>query len=384
MRILAVTHAYPRWAGDPAGAFLERLYQALAERGHEVAVLAPADEGRSGTATRNGVVTTWVRYAAPARETLAYRGTMVRAVRSPAGLRVFLGLLRALEAAILERQTAADVVHANWWVPAGLAARRAHRRGAPAYVVTLHGTDAALFRRSRIARWTGRPVLRDAAAVTVVSSYVASLAGRAGLNRAPAVIPMPADRPAGAHVSAGGAGIAAVGRLSRQKRVHLLLDAVAELHCRGQRVPVTIVGDGPERPALEARARHLRIAQAVRFVGMVPPEGVPDAIGDADVFVFPARGEGFGLAAAEALMLGVPVVACGDGGGVLDIVRPEAGAGLIVPPDPAKLAEATLTLLRDPGARARAAAAGAVWRDRLRPAAAAAAFEKTLRGVVAK
>src|SRR5205085_5103185 len=95
-----------------------------------------------------------VRYASSGRETLAYRGTMLGALRSPGGWSALLGLWRALRQAAREELAAgADLIHAHWWVPAGLALPP----GTPA-VLTVHGTDAALLHTSRIARWCGRHV----------------------------------------------------------------------------------------------------------------------------------------------------------------------------------------------------------------------------------
>ena len=86
----------------------------------------------------------------------------------------------------------------------------------------------------------------------------------------------------------------------------------------------------------------------------------------ADLMYFPAEGEGFGLAAAEALMSGVPVIACWDGGGVLDVV-PERGAGRRTLPAPDALADATLDILSDDGRLKEAREAGGFWRRRLAP-----------------
>jgi len=228
-----------------------------------------------------------------------------------------------------------------------------------------------------------RRVLRGAAAVTAVSSYLAERAARAaGLDEGSILVqPMPADTRAFARTSRGGGGIVTVGRLSPQKRIPLLLEAVALLRASDRALPLTVVGDGPERPALERRAAELGIADQTRFLGAVPPARVPDAIGDADVFAFPAVGEGLGLAAAEALMLGVPVVATHDGGGVTDIVPPNGG-GRLVRPDARDLAEAIAELARDPDRRRLAAEAGAALRLRFEPAAVAERFEAVYRQAV--
>jgi len=221
--------------------------------------------------------------------------------------------------------------------------------------------------------------------VTAVSSYLAERAARA-VRLAPGRIlvqPMPLDTRAFTRTSRGGGGIVTVGRLTTQKRIHLLLEALVELRTRGRTPPLTIVGDGPARPALERRVAELGIASQLRFLGEVPPERVPDAVGDADVFVFPAVGEGLGLVAAEALLLGVPVVATRDGGGVTDIV-PETGAGRLVSPDARAIAGAIEQLASAPESRRLAAAAGVALRRRFEPAVVAERFEALYAEVAAQ
>ena len=383
MNVACLTHAYPRWDGDVAGGFIERLVLALRARGHSVHVVAPADEGVGGTELRHQVPVTGVRYAPARWETLAYRGTLAAGVRSPAGLLWAASLVwrQARVLARLWRDQRLDVVHAHWWIPAGLSAWLAGRP----YVVTLHGSDVALLERSRPARLVARRVLHRAARVTAVSSYLAERAARA-VRLAPGRIlvqPMPLDTQAFTRTSRGGGGIVTVGRLTSQKRIHLLLEALVELRARGRTLTLTVIGDGPARPALERRVAELGIAGQVRFLGEVPPERVANAVGDADVFVFPAVGEGLGLVAAEALLLGVPVVAARDGGGVTDIV-PETGAGRLVSPDAREIARAIEQLASDPESRRLAAAAGVALRRRFEPAVVAERFEALYAEVAAQ
>lgn len=381
MRIVCVTHAYPRHDGDVAGAFIERLVLALTRRGHSVAVVAPSDQGRGGREVRHGVTVERVRYAPARWETLAYRGTMAEAARSPSGLLSFLSLVTRLSRATgaLARTTSADLVYAQWWVPGGLAAWLLRGLGGPPYAVTMHGTDVALLQRSRAIRLLARRVLRRAAAITTVSSYLADQAAAlAGADRRKvAVCPMPVETESFARTSRGGGGVVTLGRLTAQKRIAILIDAVHRLAADGRPVPLTIVGDGPERPALERRVTELGLKNTVRFAGQVEPRAVAAALDDADVFAFPAVAEGFGLAVAEALMVGIPVIAARDGGGVTDIV-PAGGGGRLVEPDPAAFAAAITDLTADAAARARAAAAGALLKERLSPEAVARVLEGVL------
>ncbi len=374
MRVAFLTHNYPRAPDDIAGRFLELLATALVRRGTAVTVIAPSDGGMGGSEERDGVWIRRVRYAAASRETIAYRGTMASALRTPSGASAVLGLWRALRRAAREELAAGtDLIHAHWWVPAGWAAPP----GAPT-VLTCHGTDVALLRRYAAARAVARPVFARARVVTTVSSqlgaWIEAAVGRPiGADR---IQPMPADTeiyPSGS--VAGGGGAVVLARLTAQKRIGLALDAIADLHRRGRVLRLTLLGDGPERSALERRAAALGLDGLVTFGGAVAPAEVPARLAGADVMIFPAVAEGFGLVAAEAYMCGVPVVACEDGGGVLDIV-PASGAGRRARPSGTALADAISDLLEDPAARDAAVARGGEWRDRLSPDVVAGACQR--------
>jgi glycosyltransferase involved in cell wall biosynthesis len=364
VRVVFLTHNYPRWPGDLSGSFLATLATALVARGLEVRVVAPSDAGQGGEEEIDGVHVRRVRYASARGESIAYRGTMASALRAPGGWRSLAGLWRALRRAAREEIAAgADLVHAHWWVPAGLAA--------PAevpLVLTIHGTDAALLRRSRLARRLARQVLNRARVVTAVSrelaGWVQTATGRP--ITADHVHPMPVDTSDWPWTTGGGGAIV-VARLTGQKRISLALETTAFLASCGHGLPLTVLGDGPERAALERQTARLGIESFVRFAGAVPPAEVITHLATADVMFFPAQGEGFGLAAAEALMAGVPVVACWDGGGLLDVV-PESGAGRLTLPSPEALSDATLDLLQDPDRLAAARLVGESWRARLSPA----------------
>jgi glycosyltransferase involved in cell wall biosynthesis len=357
---------------------------ALIRRGHTVAVVAPADGGRGGREVRHGIIVERVRYAPAGRENLAYTGTMMTATRSISGLLAFgtLVIHLARTAARVARAMSADLIYAHWWIPAGLSAwlvRRVRGRNAPRYAVTLHGTDVALLESSRPGRALARMVLRRAASVTAVSSYLADRAAAlAGIERrAIAVCPMPVEtaafRPPAGETKTGN-GVVTVGRLTAQKRISLLIEAVGILAAEGRPVPLTIAGDGPERASLERLARELGLRDLVRFTGQVEPRRIPEVLRDAAVFAFPAAGEGFGLAVVEALMLGLPVLAARDGGGVAEIV-PVGKGGRLAEPDPRSFAEAITALLDDREAAQEAARAGAKLKQRLSPEAVARVIE---------
>jgi glycosyltransferase involved in cell wall biosynthesis len=379
VRLVSVAHAYPRWDGDVAGAFIERLCVALNDRSHSVVVVVPADEGKGGRIVRNNLDVRSVRYAPASRETLAYRGHMADAGKSLLGLLPVASMIASQAGAVFEevRNSRADLVHAHWWVPGGVSAWLACIAAHRPFVVTMHGTDVAILKRSEPARRLARLVLRKASVVTAVSSYLAREAALvSGLDFDQIIVqPMPLEVDRYSRQSRGGEGVVTVGRLVQQKNVSVLLEAIAVLNKQDKTIRLKVVGDGPERRSLEYRATQLGIANVTQFVGAVPPETIPDAIGDADVFAFPAINEGLGLAAAEAFMLGVPVVAARQGGGVTDIVPPEGAGRLVDATDPNKMAQAIEELLGDAESKQLASERGRNLKQHLSPDAVAAIFE---------
>ncbi|MBI4542804.1 MAG: glycosyltransferase family 4 protein [Gemmatimonadetes bacterium] len=377
MRVVMLAHSFPRGEGDFAGSFIWRLAEALVDRGHRVLAIAPADRGDVGAALLGRVEVRRVRYAASRLETLAYRGTMhALAARSPLAALAFVGLVRAFARAVGDecRRGDVNVVHAHWWVPGGLAATLAARHGRP-LVVTLHGTDVTLARKVPGGSWLMRTVLRRAAAVTAVSTFLADrVAGPGGPPRsAIELTPMPLVRALPRAPLGARQGAVYVGRLTSQKGVAHLLDALAILKRRGSAPELTILGDGPDRAALKAQA--LALGVRATFFGFVPPEQVADYLDGKRVLVLPSVAEGLGLVVAEALTQGIPVVATRSGGIPDLLTAPDAG--LLVPPgDPASLADAIGAVLADERFLAGAQRAGRGLATRLSPERVAETFEQ--------
>lgn len=369
-RVLVVflTHNYPRRQGDLPGAFLHSLARALRDRGHEVRVVAPSDAGQGGTDTLDGIPVRRVRYGTAQQESLAYTGTMQDAIRSVPGLLALRRLIRALREAARNEASRrlGGIVHAHWWFPAGFAAPAE----LPA-VVTLHGTDGRLLRERWMARRVGRGVLGRARVVTAVSPELATVAeevsGRADILSHVQAMPVDAAR---WPWSRGGGGLIVVARLTEQKRVHLAIQAAGALAAHGLDLPLTIVGEGPERGALERAAAG---QPKIRFLGALPHAEVLKLLEDADAMLFPARQEGFGLAAIEALMMGVPVLVCQDGGGLVSALS-RYGGGVIREVTDWERGEGTREVLGQ-ALRDQAREAGERWREELSPVRVAARFE---------
>jgi glycosyltransferase involved in cell wall biosynthesis len=145
-----------------------------------------------------------------------------------------------------------------------------------------------------------------------------------------------------------------IANLKRDKGHHFLLEAVARL--RDQRLPATLalVGDGPQRRALEEQA--VRLDVDVRFLGT--RADIEPLLARADVVALPSLHEGMSNAVMEAMAAGRPVVAT-DVGGTGELLRDR---GVLVPPsDGAALAEGLARVLRDPALAARLGARARAW-----------------------
>jgi glycosyltransferase involved in cell wall biosynthesis len=144
------------------------------------------------------------------------------------------------------------------------------------------------------------------------------------------------------------------GRLLREKRIDLLLRAVALLKDRHPGVLLTVFGDGPYRETLVRLAGELGIADRVDFRGHVETyDEVWSNLGRARVAVQPSEREGFGLFPLEAMAAGLPVVYCESSeSAVPELVR-DGIEGVCTAPDPAALARVLDRLLTDAAERSR-------------------------------
>ena len=139
-----------------------------------------------------------------------------------------------------------------------------------------------------------------------------------------------------------------VGRLIDEKRVDLLLEAIHALAPAHPDLRCTVIGDGPERAALEGRAIRLGLQERVTFAGRVDGSRLYALMKAARILVMPSLREGFGISVAEAQACGtVPVVVRSPMSAAPALVH-DGVDGLVCDPTPASLAAAIASLLSDP------------------------------------
>jgi glycosyltransferase involved in cell wall biosynthesis len=146
-----------------------------------------------------------------------------------------------------------------------------------------------------------------------------------------------------------------IGRMTEVKRTDDVLLAFRQLRANGIDACLCLVGDGPDRPAIERRAHELGIMRDTLFLGF--QKDVAPFYAAFDALLLPSVSEGTPVSAIEALAAGRPVVATRVGG-VPDVVR-DGEEGLLAEPGAIEeLSEGLASLARDPELRERMGAAG--------------------------
>ena len=361
MKALFLTHSFPRREGDAAGSFVLRLAVALRAEDVRVQVVAPAGPGLPASEEIEGIRVDRFRYAPRRFEQLAYTGNMASDVASSWGAKLALvGFLGSdfVHAVRARRSFEPDVIHAHWWFPGGVVGTWLGGLTHVPVVTTLHGTDVRLARSVGVAKPLFTHVLKHSAAVTTVSRWLEEETESIAPGNEPIVAPMPVATDLFSPGDERDARrLLFVGRLSVQKGIEALLRAVAAMKLATE---LDVVGDGPDRAALEKLAGELGIAARIRWHGQLSQPELPAMYRKAAAVVVPSVDEGLGLVAVEALLCEAPVVAF-DSGGLRDVIQHEKTGLLVAPGDPVALARALDDLLAREGRGADLGKAGRIY-----------------------
>ena len=349
LRVVVLAHVFPRTIDDSMGAFLLHLADALAECNVNTDVIAPHAAGLATEETIGSARVHRFRYAPESQERLAYQGTMHEMVGRGFANKILFALFNLaflFKSLSVARFARPHVIHAHWWLPDGFIGAIVSMLTHTPLVITTHGTDVEMLRRKKWAIPLARFTFSRASAITCGSTYLRDQLVSLGVvdEKRVSVVPMPVSPVFSKQysVSSRQSLILTVARLTAQKSIDTLIDAIALV----PNARLKIIGDGPERAALEKQTHDLNLQDRVEFVGVLPQVELPRYYAECSVFVLPSIREGMGLVFAEALLCGAPVIAV-NSGGVTDIVRDDE-TGLLVPERNARaLANAIVKIVDD-------------------------------------
>lgn len=268
----------------------------------------------------------------------------------------------------LMRQRQFDVVHVHGSEAGILARVAALLARIPVVVVELHGyanRDPDSMLERTVYRWIEVALNPITDAYVAVSAHVARQWMARGIcaeqriqviHHALALEEFP-DRPLTVRPgrATGKPVVGTVCLLEARKGLHSLIEAMPAVIAQVPNVRFAIVGEGPLKPWMEARATELGIREHIDFLGW--RNDVPELMWQFDLFALPSRRESFGLVFLEAMASRCPIVASRVDG-IPEVVSDGHTGTLVAPDDPAALASAIVALLRNPEQADRYAAAG--------------------------
>jgi len=359
IKVLFVATAYPRFKGDVITPWMVQLIQRLHMSGIDVSVFTSSYMGL-GNQVQDGVPVYRFRYFFRKYERLTHDQTAVdRFSQGPWG--VFLSFLYVLFGTIslarLVRARRFDIIHVNWPFPHilfGLAGKAVSRTRVFA---TFYGLEIRWLKKKfpYIIKPFGWLVGKSDV-VTAISSHTAQeLTGI--VKKCVEIIPFSVAIGERAAAIEDRDEILFVGRLVERKGVPILIDA---FNIAQKSIPhnLVIVGDGPERPAIEDRIRKLNLGSRVKVTGWVSVPEKDEYYRRCSFFVLPAvydkhgDTEGLGVVMLEAMAFSKPVVASRLGG-ITDVVE-DGENGMLVPTgDVPALARALVAMASDERARHR-------------------------------
>jgi glycosyltransferase involved in cell wall biosynthesis len=361
LKVLFLTHSFPRFPGDAPGSFVLRLAVALRDENIKVHVVAPAAEGVPTEDEIDGITVERFRYAPRKYEKLAYTGNMANDVATSWSARLALvGFFGSdfVRAVVARRSFDPDLIHAHWWFPSGVVGTWLSSLSHKPLVTTLHGTDVRLAKKISMSRPMFRKVLNQSAKVTTVSSWLSSEVANLVSVAPPMVAPMPVatERFVPGSFREKNRFLFA-GRLNRQKGLDHLIRALAKM---SQHALLDVVGAGPLESEFRALAVELGVSDRIAWIGQLKQPDLVKLYQCATALVVPSTDEGLGLVAAEGLLCETPVIAFRSGG-LVDVIQDERTGILVTPSDPAELAKAMDRVMERPDEAADFGKAGRIF-----------------------
>ncbi len=349
--LLIVTTSFPRQRGDSLSPFLGEFCRNLSEKGWHVTALAPHAPDLADREDWDGITVRRFRYLPERLEDLGYSGgIMPNLKKNPFNLFKIPFYIQGMyrEALRLAVEEEFALVNFHWLFPSSFWLRQFVRSSRVPVVLTGHGTDIILASSKEPFRFFSARAFASATAITVNSEYMkARLFAESGTKIH--VIPMGVDtekfqregnRPSQSKT------IVYVGRLIRQKGIHLLIEAFGEIVKSIPDARLEVIGYGPGKAEILSMIARRNLEKNVILVDAIRHDQLPEIYRRSRILVLPSLiPEGLGMTPAEAGLCGVPAVTFGLGG-TAEIIQ-DGRTGIVAEQSAAGLQSALMRLMQD-------------------------------------
>ncbi len=374
MRLLVLTHNYPRFSGDFSGTFIQALSESLSAGGNEVIVLTPYDEAFERHPAPSLIT---YRYIWPAR---FHRLGYMRTLEADLSLRGWAVLLSPFLFSFgmialwrVVRRARPDIIHAHWVLPNGFIAAVVSRLTHIPLVVSLPGSDVLMAGKNFVFRWMANFAWRTARLITTNSADLRAEAIRLGApaNKFDLIIYgvnsddfVPCaegtrELRRALHLADDDVVALAVGRMVHKKGFDVLIRAMALLRESHPKVKAVLIGEGDLKHAWQLLAQELGVGDCVLFVGRVAHDQIARYYNMADMLAMPSVTrpvDGLNVCVVDAMSCAKPIVASDAAGNPL-VVTDGLNGLLVNENNPGQLAHAIAQLADSPELRARMGAA---------------------------
>ena len=330
MNILVVAHYHYQGICVPTALFVHEQMRAFVRMGHRVRIIVPIPYGKKNDAGRRFGPAVWQETVDGIEHVYLRHISFSNYGKRSLNTQCALAAMRSNMERLLDNFKP-DIIHAHkLGTNTELGSLLQQHTGCP-LVFTSHGETGC-----------EEPWIHDlnaikahadkANTVICVSSAICRTLDKAGVSTPHRVIlnGFAVDQ-IPSHSEKISLSLIQVGHLTKQKQVHVTVDAFRKLRNRYSQATLARMGDGPERNALEDQSASYGLMESVRFTGQVQNADVLAVMGQSQFFVMPSVHEGFGIVYLEAMASGCITIGT-EGEGIADLIV-HGKNGFLVPPD---------------------------------------------------
>jgi len=361
-RILVLTTTFPRWANDSTPRYVYDLSKRLASKWSMI-VLAPHHYGAKKTETHGKLSVRRFSYFKPERlQKLCYDGGIIPNMKESFFARVQIPLLiisEFISSYKIIKNENIGMIHAHWILPQGFVGVFLKKLFRIPLLVTVHGSDLFAL-KSKLSKKLQNFVVKNADIVTVNSKATENEV----VKRFPTysskikVIPMGVDiglfkkknikKP---KKYSKNKILLFVGRLSDQKGLQYLIDAMPEIIKYDPKIKLLIIGEGPYEKILQEKLQSNNVEEHIEFLGSMPSTEISKYYNFADIFVMPSLStktgtEALGLSLLEAMSSGCAVIGT-KVGGIPYVIKDHHNGLLVNQKDSRSLSKAVIYILKN-------------------------------------